>query len=136
MHLHRIDYMRGMCHVFALAAQRHTGWEMMAAMVNEGAKGETFRGYGDIVHVFLVDPDGERFDVLGKGETPEDYEEVLESQTGKTAWMIDIDEAGIAELVRMGWLREYDEGDLAMAMDDSMEVLQDEEYEIGEAAAP
>jgi len=130
MHVTPREYMTGFCHVFALAAHRRTGWSMMAAMKGARKGEETFRGYGDIIHVFVVDKDGNRFDALGPGDSPEDYEEEMEARLGETVWMLDIEEADVAELARMGWLRLYDEDDLSRAAEDVLEVMAEEGMDI------
>lgn len=133
MHLEAWEYMAGQCHVFAIAAHRRTAWPIMAAMaVDEDAEAQ-FRGYGDVVHLFVVDSEGCRFDAFGTGEEPADYASAKGIELGQPVEVIDIDEAGIAELVGMGWLREFNQEDIIRAGEDLIEVMENEGVNPSEA---
>ena len=129
------DYMTGGCHVFALAAQALTGWKMVAVMCAGRRKGEaSLRGCHDIVHVYLVDPNGDRFDAFGRGTSGGEYEYEKEIELGERVTTVDCDAALVAKMVRIGWLSPFEESEVEVAKRLAETVIADE-YE-AEAPRP
>jgi hypothetical protein len=122
-----LDYMNGCCHVFALAAQALTGWPMQAVMVSGVKVGEEpLLGNNDIVHVFLIDPEGYRFDAYGRGTSRGEYEIEKENELGEPVVTVDCDAALIERMVRMGWLSPFAPSEVESAKHLVNEVHADE----------
>ncbi len=128
----------GGCHVFAIAAARlmdaqGRDWRIVGIFRtdeddDDNPESGLFNGYTNVAHFYVEDEDGNCFDADGEFD-PDRYIAEKEMDTG---WSLDTcpaDEDDIARLAEMGWLSNYNDGDLAVAAPLVREVLEGEDVD-------